>query len=114
MDEELNVDVDSTDEATNGITAPEPEENTENKTLTVTSSTDLDSDVEITGNPDIFVVLTKVVNKREGWMKSTKAMQLPHGCLIQVTTQQGDNVAEALEYVPNVRISIQNGNRVLI
>ena len=26
------------------------------------------------------------------------------GCVVQVTTQQGDNVAEALTFVPNVRI----------
>ncbi len=27
------------------------------------------------------------------------------GCLVQVTTQQGEQVAEALVYVPNVKIS---------
>jgi hypothetical protein len=25
-----------------------------------------------------------------------------NGCLVQVTTQQGDNVAEALEFIPGV------------
>lgn len=38
-------------------------------------------------------------------MKSTKAMEIEGvGCVVQVTTQQGDNVAEALTFVPNVRI----------
>lgn len=26
------------------------------------------------------------------------------GCVVQVTTQQGDNIAEALTYVPGVKI----------
>ena len=30
-------------------------------------------------------------------------MNLPYGTLIQVSTQQGDNVAESVTYVPDVR-----------
>jgi len=38
-------------------------------------------------------------------MKSTKAMEIPGvGCLVQVTTQQGDNVAEAITMVHGVKI----------
>jgi hypothetical protein len=38
-------------------------------------------------------------------MKSTKAMQIDGiGCVIQVTTQQGDNVSESICFVPNVKI----------
>jgi nitrate reductase NapAB chaperone NapD len=39
-------------------------------------------------------------------MKSTKAMEIKGvGCVVQVTTQQGNNVAEALTFVPGVEIS---------
>jgi hypothetical protein len=47
-------------------------------------------------------------------MKSTKAMETPKGCVVQVTTQQGDNVAEALTFVPDVSIKVdKNGNKYL-
>ncbi|MGL4452412.1 MAG: hypothetical protein ACRCTZ_14665, partial [Sarcina sp.] len=42
------------------------------------------------------------------WMKSTKAMEIDGiGCVIQVTTQQGDNVAEAVTFVPGVKIETE-------
>lgn len=71
-------------------------------------------DIKCVGNPDMFKLLCKASSKAEGWMKSTKAMQLPHGCLVQVTTQQGDHVAEALQYVPGVRVltDIKGGRRL--
>jgi len=53
---------------------------------------------------DLFKLLSKASSKKEGWMKSTKAMQTTKGCVVQVTTQQGDNVAEAVTFVPGVRI----------
>jgi hypothetical protein len=62
------------------------------------------SDVEFFGDGDLFQLISKVSSKKEGWMKSTKAMFTGKGCIIQVTTQQGNNVAEALTYVPNVKI----------
>ncbi len=62
-------------------------------------------DVEFWGNGDMFKLLSKASSKKEGWMKSTKAMEIKGGgCVVQVTTQQGDNVAEALTYVPSVKI----------
>ena len=60
-------------------------------------------DIVVYGNGDMFQLLCKASSKEEGWMKSTKAMQIDGvGCVVQVTTQQGDNVAEALTFVPNV------------
>ncbi len=57
------------------------------------------------GNGDAFQLICKASSKSEGWMKSTKAMEIEGiGCLVQVTTQQGDNVAEALTFVPGVTI----------
>lgn len=65
------------------------------------------SDLVTYGNGDTFVLLCKASSKEEGWMKSTKAMEIDSvGCVIQVTTQQGDNVAEALTFVPNVHIAL--------
>lgn len=72
-------------------------------------------DIEVVGDGDMFKLLCKASSKAEGWMKSTKAMQLPDGCLVQITTQQGDHVAEALQYVPGVVIvdDINNGRRLV-
>jgi len=72
-------------------------------------------DIEIVGDGDLFRLLCKASSKSEGWMKSTKAMQVPGGCVVQVTTQQGHHVAEALTFVPGVIImNDQNGGRKLV
>ena len=65
------------------------------------------------GDADMFKLLCKAWSNAEGWMKSTKAMEIPGvGCIVQVTTQQlpGDGtgphaIAEALTFVPGVTIS---------
>lgn len=63
------------------------------------------NDIVFWGNDDTFKLISKASSQNEGWMKSTKAMQIDRvGCVIQVTTQQGDNVAEALQFVPGVKI----------
>ena len=74
------------------------------------------SDVKVVGNGDMFQLLCKASSKSQGWMKSCKAMPILYGgCVVQVTTQQGDHVAEALTYVPNVIIMDDiNGGRRLI
>lgn len=72
------------------------------KSLSILSSNDLGSDVESFGNKDLFVLIAKAWSAKEGWMKSTKAMQINKvGCVIQVTTQQGDNVSESVTFAPN-------------
>jgi len=64
------------------------------------------SDLEIWGDGDSFLLICKASSRKEGWMKSTKAMEIHGvGCIVQVTTQQGDHIAEALTWVPGVRIS---------
>ena len=63
------------------------------------------SDLIVWGDGDMFKLLCKAHSKEEGWMKSTKAMEIHGvGCVVQVTTQQGDNVAEAVCFVPGVEI----------
>lgn len=67
-------------------------------------------DLQVIGDGDLFQVITKAWSDSEGWMKSTKALEIKGlGCLIQVTTQQrnpdGANVlAEALTFVPGVKL----------
>jgi len=67
-------------------------------------------DIEFWGDGDMFKLLSKAHSKEEGWMKSTKAMEIANvGCVVQVTTQQRDmngneHVAEALTFVPGVFI----------
>lgn len=64
------------------------------------------SDLEVWGDGDTFKLISKASSKSEGWMKSTKAMEIPKsGCVVQVTTQQGNNVAEAVTFVPMVKIA---------
>lgn len=67
-------------------------------------------DVITFGEKDLFKLISKASSNREGWMKSTKAMEIPGmGCVVQVTTQQRNidltySIAEALIYVPGARI----------
>lgn len=75
------------------------------------------ADLVVYGNVDSFKLLCKASSQEEGWMKSTKVMEVggyredgdvihgPIGCLVQVTTQQRNAdgsyaVAEALTFVP--------------
>jgi len=77
-------------------------------------------DIKVVGNGDMFRLLCKASSDNEGWMKSTKAMEVPGGCVVQVTTQQRNNdgtyvVAEALSFVPGVKIADdENNGRKLI
>lgn len=71
-------------------------------------------DVKFFGDPDSFQLICKASSESEGWIKSTKAMEIPGaGCLVQVTTQQRNEadgsyaVAEALAFVPNCSILSQ-------
>jgi hypothetical protein len=90
------------------------------KSLDVTSVADAQqgkvSDIKVVGNGDTFQLLCKASSKDQGWMKSAKAAEIKGvGCIVQVTTQQGTNVAEALTFVPGVRIEDdENGGRKLV
>lgn len=88
------------------------------KSLDVTSIEDATkkvSDIKVVGNGDMFQLLCKASSKEQGWMKSCKAMEAGSGCVVQVTTQQGANVAEALTFVPGVKIVDDvNGGRKLV
>lgn len=62
-------------------------------------------DIKFWGDGDMFKLISKAYSEGEQWMKSTKAMEIKgSGCVVQVTTQQGNNIAEAITFVPNVTI----------
>lgn len=88
------------------------------KQLDVTHSSQV-SDIEVVGDPDLWQLICKASSKSQGWMKSTKAMKVVGGCLVQVTTQQKNPdgsyaVAESITFAPDVRITTDDkGNRVL-
>ncbi len=77
-------------------------------------------DIVVVGNGDMFQLLCKASSQAEGWMKSTKACQTPHGCIVQVTTQQRNidgtySLAEALTFVPGVKIAadVSSGRKLV-
>ena len=82
---------------------------------TISAAKENVKDLKVFGNGDLFKLIAKASSKEEGWMKSTKAMQIDDvGCIVQVTTQQGENVAEALVYVPGVRVDGDGEDRKII
>lgn len=91
-----------------GICSLCEEKNMSDKTLENTKASqakDNVSDIEFYGDGDLFKCLSKAWSKKEKWMKSTKAMNVPNGVVIQVTTQQGKHVAEAVCFVPGVMVA---------
>ena len=66
-------------------------------------------DIAFWGDGDTFKLISKASSQAEGWMKSTKAMDVGNGAVVQVTTQQRNpdgsySIAEALTFVPNVAL----------
>ena len=73
----------------------------------VEKTADLGNKVETAGNPDRFELLFKAQGISQGsfFKKSTKAMKVPGGCLVQVTNERQNpdgswSVAESLAFVP--------------
>jgi len=85
---------------------------------TASQAKDNVSDLIIWGDGDMFKLICKASSEEEGWMKSTKAMEIVGvGCVVQVTTQQANflmafdpiptgtySVAEAVTFVAGVKI----------
>lgn len=75
-------------------------------------------DIVTFGDPGSWQCICKASSQAEGWMKSTKAMNLKGlGCLVQVTTQQRNpdgsySVAEAVCFVPFGRVKKPEGCEV--
>ena len=69
-------------------------------------------DIVFWGNGDTFKLISKASSEKEGWMKSTKAMDCDGSVVVQVTTQQRNidgtySIAEALTTVENACIHHQ-------
>src|SRR5471032_1221373 len=84
----------------------------------VTKTSDLNETVHTFGDPDHFRLLFKA--SADMWSRSTKAMDVPGGCLVQVSTKMLSAngvwaLAEALSFVPHVVILDEpdgNGRRL--
>ena len=67
-------------------------------------------DIVFFGDGDTFELICKASSQNEGWMKSTKAMEVEQvGCVVQTTTQQKNpdnsySIADALTFIPNCKI----------
>lgn len=67
-------------------------------------------DIVVYGDPDAWKCICKASSRTEGWMKSTKAMQIPGiGLLVQATTQQGEHIAESVTFVPGCKLEHKHG-----
>jgi len=82
---------------------------TENKVEDKQNTIQRIPDVEYIGD-DVWKLLCRESSKSEGYIRSTKVMNVEYGCLIQVSTQQKNSdgtyaVAEALQYVPNIQVN---------
>lgn len=107
-DEKAEVETPEKDAAKAGSETTESAE----KALNVTSVSDAKekvSDIEVVGDGDLWKLLCKASSKAQGWMKSTKAMNVRRGVLVQVTTQQRNEdgtyaLAESVGYVPDMKV----------
>jgi hypothetical protein len=83
-----------------------------------TKTSEVNGEVLTRGDPDQFVFICGA--KGRYWKKSTKAIDLGHGCLVQVSTESGPDsnprsVSEALAFVPGARIvPDKNGGAKLV
>ena len=86
------------------------------KTLDITDDMENVASLTRWGDTRAWKLIAKVSNEVEGWMKSTKAMQIDGiGVVLQVTTQQDDNIAEALTFVPFATIvDVLNEDKLVI
>lgn len=62
--------------------------------------------LKITGNPELWQTLQKVTDPNTGWTKTTRAMQVPGGVLINTCSRKtgAPIAAEALVLVPGCHL----------
>ncbi|MGL5316978.1 MAG: hypothetical protein ACRC92_27210 [Peptostreptococcaceae bacterium] len=73
------------------------------------------SDLVVFGNGDMFKLLCKASSVSQNFLKSTKAMEIPGlGCVVQVTTREGDKPAEAVTFVPGAKIVVDTDENGVI
>lgn len=70
-------------------------------------------DLVIWGNPDLWLLIGKASSDKQGFMKSTKAMEVPGvGCFVQVTTQQIFEVGQKNHHVVAEGVTFAVGMRI--
>lgn len=73
-------------------------------------------DVDVFGDGDAWQLICKASSQSEGWMKSTKTMQIAGvGCLVQTETQQRNPdgsyaLSQAVEFVPGINVMVSGGS----
>jgi hypothetical protein len=71
------------------------------------------SDLVTFGDCDAFKLICKSSSETQGWMKSTKALEISGvGCLVQVTTLENGRPAEALCFIPGVKLELIEGDKL--
>jgi hypothetical protein len=72
---------------------------------TASHAADNVSDIKFWGNGDMWKLLSKASSEKEGWMKSSKAMEIfGIGCVLQTTTQQWNEVTDTTTLIPNTKV----------
>ncbi len=70
-------------------------------------------DIQFWGDGDTFKLISKASSEGEGFMKSTKCMEIEGlGCVVQTTTQQRNPdgsyaLTDAVTFVPNAKIEVE-------
>lgn len=97
-----------------GMTGKPPHEASE-RTLSTTSPEEaVASGILSYGDPGAWKCLVKVWHPGEKWFRSTKAMEVPGGVVLQVSTREhSGHVAEAVTFIPNVAVSRSNPPKLL-
>jgi hypothetical protein len=62
--------------------------------------------IKITGDAELWTTLQQITDTSNGWTKTTRAMTVPGGVLINTCSRKkgSDVAAEALVFVPRVRL----------
>lgn len=75
------------------------------------------SDVKVAGNPDLWRLINKASSVALGFAKSTKAMNVPGGILVQVSTEHRHPefktvtaCAEAVAFIPGAKVIGEEGS----
>lgn len=72
-------------------------------------------DFESWGDITQWKHITKSWSSKEDWLKSTKAMEIEGvGCILLVSTQNEEMIAETTTFIPGVKIEDIIENQVLV
>ncbi len=72
-------------------------------------------DLKTFGNGNLFKLIARESSEDEGWIKSTRVMNIERlGCALQVSTQLRDQVAEAICFVPGAQVFEKDDNDCFI